>query len=77
MIKKYVFNVLIGFDLFVNTIFGGDPYQTISGRVYAYRNGNCIARLVYKFLDWLQPNHCESAYLEAEKGTNGSDAVLK
>lgn len=31
--KKYVWNVLISFDQFVNTLFGGDPDETVSSRL--------------------------------------------
>lgn len=30
---RYLWNVLIGFDQFVNVIFGGDPDETISSRL--------------------------------------------
>ena len=32
-LKKYIWNMLIAFDQFVNAIFGGDPDETISSRV--------------------------------------------
>lgn len=33
MIKKYIFNILIGIDQLCNTILGGDPDETMSSRM--------------------------------------------
>ena len=61
--KQYIFNLLISFDQFVNTIFGGDPDETISSRMgkwardkrndrgikkYAYRIANLVVELFEK-----------------------------
>ena len=75
--RKYILNVLLGFDTFVNAVFAGDPKMTISTRVYLYKDTNCIARLVYKFLDWLQPGHCEAAVLYDSKSADNNNSVLK
>jgi hypothetical protein len=38
--KRYFWNLLISFDQFINTIFGGDPDETISSRMGKWaRNG--------------------------------------
>ena len=75
--RHYFWNFCIALDILVNTIFGGDPRQTVSARVYRYRNGNWCARLVYQLLDWIQPGHCEAAYTADCAGTDGDNAVLK
>lgn len=31
-LKRYFWNILISIDQFVNTVFGGDPDETISSR---------------------------------------------
>jgi len=40
MIKQYFWNILISFDQFVNTIFGGDPDETISSRMGKWARDN-------------------------------------
>ena len=68
-IKKYLFNLLISFDQFVNTVAGGDPDETISGRL-GRRFPNSEFR---RFVDFLfGSDHCEKA-IEADEG---KDAVL-
>lgn len=77
ILKKYIFNVLIGLDLFFNALFAGDPKMTISTRVYLYRDVNIIASLMYRFLNWLDAKHCEDALKYDQNGTDPENAVLK
>lgn len=69
MFKKYILNLLIALDQFGNTLFGGDPDETISSRLGKHYRGT----LLEKFVDWLfWPNHCEGA----AENDEGKDAIL-
>jgi len=60
--RTYIFNVLIGFDDFCNTLFGGIPGETISARAgIAWKKKVFWGVILSHFLDWLQPNHVELA----------------
>jgi hypothetical protein len=68
-LKLYFLNLLIGFDEFINTLFGGAPSETISGRsARAKEDGKLWGKVLCKFLDWLQPCHCAKALENNEKG---------
>jgi hypothetical protein len=67
--KQYIFNLLLGFDELANTLTGGAPSDTISGRCMRAKNdGDLWGKVLYAFLDWLQPGHCEQALINDEKG---------
>lgn len=65
MLKLYFKNLLISIDQFFNTLFGGSPDETISSRVFRYKDSNVVARVTCKVLDTIDPNHCEDS-LEPE-----------
>lgn len=65
LLLLYCKNVLISIDQFFNTLFGGSPDETISSRVFRYKDSNMVAKITYKVLNWIQPNHCEDS-LEPE-----------
>ena len=69
---RYVWNNLIAFDQFVNTILGGDPDETISsriGKITAERPGSCrVCVLICKFLHLIDPDHCNKV-IELDRGT--------
>lgn len=73
VIYKYVLNILIAFDQFVVTIFGGWPDETISS--YAYRlywqkkiAGLILYPAINKLFFW-QENHCRNAYIAERSRT--------
>jgi hypothetical protein len=78
---KYIINVLIGLDEFVNAIFLGDPSETISsrlGKTKRHYGGKIPWRHpLRKIIDWglekIDPGHSIDAIEEDE----GSDAVAK
>lgn len=70
--KKYLWNLLISIDQFVNTLFGGDPDETISSRLGKRRNANWFTRMFCAFLDMFEWNHVEKSIEEDE----GKDEVL-
>ena len=65
-LKKYLKNILISIDQFINTLFGGDPDETISSRCHKYKNRK-ICRFICRMLEKLDNGHCERA-LEKDEG---------
>lgn len=70
--KRYLLNILIGFDQLANTVTGGDPDETLSSR-FGKRSGSNVIRKAIDTIFFWQPNHCEKS-VEPDKG---KDAVLK
>lgn len=64
--RRYILNLLIALDQGVNALFGGSPTETMSSRVYRYKDTNKVARLVYQLLDAIQKQHCEMSLKTAE-----------
>jgi hypothetical protein len=65
---KGAFNVLVALDQLVNTIFGGDPDETISSRAGKLNGTRLWATYLCKFLNWLDPGHCVYAIEKDEGG---------
>lgn len=61
--KSYCLRVLIAFDQMVQAALKyGIPGQTISARAWKARNrGRVWGCALCRFLDWLQPDHCQMA----------------
>jgi hypothetical protein len=52
--SNYVSNVLVSFDCFVSTIFGGQPGETLSGRAgSAYLEGKLRGKIFCPMIDAL------------------------
>ena len=72
-LKRYFWNILIAIDQFFNTVFGGDPDETISsrlGKVIARKSKNSWwAKIICKMLDKIDPGHCEKS-IEEDEGKN-------
>lgn len=77
MLKKYIKNVLIGMSQFGNTLLGGDPDMTISGRSgRAIKEGRCfLCRSLCWFLHLIDHNHCAKA--DKNEADEGRDSVVK
>jgi len=75
MIKKYIRNILISIDQFVNTIFLGDPDETISSRLGKHYRESWMERIVDWMFQWQHKpdGHCENS----EEKDEGSDAITK
>lgn len=71
---KYIRNILIGIDQLINTITGGSPDETLSSRVYRYREDSRIAWAVWKVLDWIETDHCKNSL---EPDDHHKDDILK
>lgn len=62
--ESYIIRVLIAFDMMVNTIFFGEPDETISARSgRAATDGKLWGKLMVRFLNIFQKDH--SALAEA------------
>ena len=61
----YFFRLSIGFDQFVNVIFGGDPDETISAKCHRKRNDSKYwngLRVIVNTIFFWQNDHCRGAY---------------
>jgi hypothetical protein len=59
---RYVQNVLLGFDEFANTLIGGAPGDTISGRSgRAAKDGRVWGRVLCYLLGLIDKDHCTKA----------------
>lgn len=68
--SRYCLNILVNLDQTVNTIFFGDPDETISSRVGKGAEKG-IRFYVYfaKFLDWFDKGHAKRE-IEADEGSS-------
>lgn len=68
MIKRYIWNVLISLDQLLNTLFAGDPDETISSRMgKRARKGDRLGICVCKVLNFFDKDHCEKS-IETDEG---------
>jgi hypothetical protein len=67
--RRYLFNILIAIDQLGNTLFFGDPDETISSRVgkYAARGRGWFPCQLCKLLNWVQKDHCKNS-IELDEG---------
>ena len=76
-IGQYLFNILLSLDRLANTILGGSPEMTLSGRMGRdiAENKCALCKPICAVLNWMQSNHC--AKVAAEEAIYGADAVDK
>ena len=72
-LKRYIWNLLITFDQFVNTLFKGDPDETISSRcgranlkTEAKTKECTVCRFLCSLLNIFEADHCHKA-IEKDK----------
>lgn len=70
LMKRYLFNVLIGLDQFGNTLTGGDPDETISSRC-AKNQDKWYWRALGAALEAVDPGHLRRA-LEPDEGKDAA-----
>jgi len=64
---NYFWNILISIDQFFNTVFGGNPDETISSRLgKKKREGSKFASFACSILNLAEDNHCEKSIEEDE-----------
>lgn len=62
-LKKVGWNILVGFDQFINMITFGDPDMTVSRRLGKYYTGS-VVEIGVDYIAYLitgKKNHCEDA----------------
>ena len=69
--KKYVVNILISIDQFINTIFGGDPDETLSSRMGKHEESCKICFYICMILNLFQKDHCRKSE-EIDEGKDES-----
>lgn len=75
--KKYILNNLIAFDQAINTLFGGDPDETISSRMGKWArdgaNNHGWRKPLYKIANFIvnlfQKDHFKKS-IEEDEGSN-------
>lgn len=55
-LKRYLWNILLAVDHFINAVFGGDPHETISSRCQRNRH-IFICDWVLRLIEMFDPNH--------------------
>lgn len=69
--KKYIWNLLISLDQLLNTIFWGDPDETISSRMgKRAAKGDKFGLIVCKILNFFDEGHCQKS-IEIDEGKDG------
>ena len=80
IIKKYFWNLLLAFDQFINTIFGGDPDETISSRMGKWaRNGENnkgFRKPLYKFVNFIVELFEKDHFKQSIEEDEGKDEVI-
>ena len=77
--KRWLLNILLAFDLFLNAVFLGDPRETISSRIGKKADrGDCkLCLFLCKWLDRLDRRHCSAAINWNEgRGSDSDDSVI-
>lgn len=64
---NYIWRLLISIDQFFNTLFGGDPDETISSRAGKKKDEKKWAKVLCYALDKIDHNHCEES-IEKDEG---------
>jgi len=67
-VRRYLWNLLISVDQLINTLFGGDPDETVSSRLGKQTEHCRLCRWFCKLLSKLDPDHCQKS-IEPDRGT--------
>ena len=71
---KYLWNILISLDQFINVLLLGDPDETISSRAgKAMQEGKRWGCVLCRVLDVFQKDHC----LKSLETDEGARAIIK
>lgn len=77
LLLKYILNLLVSIDQLFNTLLGGDPDMTLSGRMgRAIKENRCLlCKFICKILNKFDGNHC--AQQDLNEADEGKDEVIK
>lgn len=79
--KKYFWNLLISFDQLVNTIFGGDPDETISSRMGKWArnkdNRHGLRKLVWVVANFVVERFEKDHFAKSIEEDEGKDTTIK
>lgn len=78
---RYLWNVLIGFDQFVNVIFGGDPDETISSRLGKWarrgKNQRGNKKFIFKLANFVVELFEKDHFAKSVEEDEGKNEVWK
>lgn len=78
---RYFWNVLIAIDQFINTIFGGDPDETISSRLGKWartgRNKRGNKKIIFKIANFVVELFEKDHFAKSVEEDEGTNEVLK
>jgi hypothetical protein len=78
LVVKWFLNVLISIDQLVNTVFGGDPDETISSRLGRNYPNSVLAKIVDILFFWQCRNKAIKRHvINAIENDEGGDAIVK
>jgi len=68
-VKRYFWNILVSIDQLFNTVFGGDPDETISSRMgkHLAKHDCPFCNLMCKLLNLFEKDHCVKS-IEKDEG---------
>jgi hypothetical protein len=77
-LKVYVLNLIYVLDLVLNTIFLGDPDETITSRIgKKAERGDCkFCIWLCGWLDKIDPRHCSKIKRHEGRGSADDDSVM-
>lgn len=70
IVWKYILNLLVAFDQFVNTVFFGSPDETISSRLGRAHPNSVLAKTVNALFFW-ERKHCQKHIEPADRAEDG------
>jgi hypothetical protein len=73
MFRRWLRNLLVATDQWLNALAFGDPDETISSRLGKARGRSQVAARLCDALDRVDPGHCDDA-IEPDEGRGGAGA---
>ena len=78
--KRYFWNILIAIDQFVNTIFGGDPDETISSRMGKWardgKNNSGLKKPIYIVANFIVEKFEKDHFKQSIEEDEGKDETI-
>lgn len=74
-LTKWIWNIIQALDRLLNAVLFGTDKEYLSSRIYRYKDKNWYAMYLYRFLNYIDTDHCEKAYIDAQVGFDPQDDV--